>query len=140
MKQIWMSVLGGILFLTACGQTLPAAHTTSIPVADTVKATPSPIPINTITTTPTETLTTSITPLPTIPTFTPTFDVSKIVTVTPAPPATCPKENPKIVAEFATPNSYGSYEPYRAPEVLDYLNAGGTLASCRIPAWKKPQI
>lgn len=93
--------------------------------------TPSPTLTSTVTSLPTATPTASITSLPTIPTFTPTLDAtldaSTIVTVTPVPEAECPEEDPSVVAKFATPNSDGSYEPYRAPEVLDYLNAGGTL-------------
>jgi hypothetical protein len=53
------------------------------------------------------------------------------VTVTPAPKAECPKEDPSVVAKFATPNSDGSYEIYRASDILDYLNSGGTAAQLR---------
>jgi hypothetical protein len=76
---------------------------------------------------PSATPTASITPLPTIPTFTPTFDVSTIVTVTSASKAECPKEDPSVLAKFATPNSNGPHG-YIVPEVLDYLNSGGTAA------------
>ena len=81
----------------------------------------------TLTPTATRNPTSTITPLPTIPTFTPTFDVSTIVTVTPAEKAVCLKENPFITSKFATPNSDSFYETYTSAEVLDYLNSGGTV-------------
>ena len=130
MKQILIGLLSGLLILAACRQ-VPAGDTlagTVAPVSVTqdAKATPSPIPTNTITATPTETLTASITPLPTIPTFTLTFDALTIVTVTHAPEARCPEENPEIVADFS-----GSYI-YSFDEILAYLNSGGSLAQLAI--------
>ncbi|HEX9333563.1 MAG TPA: VCBS repeat-containing protein, partial [Anaerolineales bacterium] len=119
MKQILMSLLGGILFLAACGQTSPITQTLPVPFVDNATLTPSPTPTNT--SVPTATATATITPLPTIPSFTPTFDARTIVTVTPAPPASCPKEDPNIVANFSGPYLYG-YD-----DILVYLNAGGTL-------------
>ena len=128
LQQIKASLLGGILFLTACGQILSTTQTTPTPILEQATATSSPKPTDTITSVPTETPTASITPLPTIPTFTLTFGASMIVTVTPAPKAECPKQNPSVIANFATPNSDGSYESsYGAPKVSDYLNAGGIL-------------
>jgi hypothetical protein len=99
-------------------------------VSNPSTATPPLIPISTQTSVPSSTPTASITPLPTIPTVTPTFDVSTILTVTPAPKAECPKEDSSVIAKFATPNSNGS-RGYIAPEVLDYLNSGGTGAQLR---------
>lgn len=128
LKRILMSLLGGVLFLTACGQTSPAIQTVPVPAVDKAIATPSPIPTNTNTPVPTETSTATITPLPTIPTFTPTFDARTVITITPAPKAECPRENSKDVREFATPNSNGFYETVGAENVLTYLNSGGTLA------------
>jgi hypothetical protein len=127
LKQILMSLLGGVLFLTACGQTSSAIQTVAVPAVDRATSTSSPIPTNTSTPVPTETPTATITPLPTIPTFTPTFDAQTIVTVTPAQKAECPKEDPSVVAKFATPIIDGHYEIYGADEILDYLNSGGTL-------------
>jgi len=98
MKQTLVGLLGGILLLTACGQTSQPTQSTLISVIDT--ATPSPIPTTTSTLPATETPTASITPLPTIPSFTPTFDVSTIVTVTPAPKAECPAKKPDIKPDF----------------------------------------
>jgi hypothetical protein len=132
LKQILMSLFSGMLFLTACGQS-SSTQITPIPVVDKITATPSPIPTNTNTFVPTETLTSTITPLPTVPTFTPTFDTSTIVRVTSAPKADCPKEDPSVVAKFATPDSYGSYEIYSTSEILDYLNSGGTLDRLQDP-------
>jgi len=90
LKQILISLLGGILFLTACGQ----APTSNIPTAlisatesNTIpSSTSSPLPTKTPRERAVEPTTTPhpVTPLPTIPTFTPTFDVSTIIIVTPA--------------------------------------------------------
>src|SRR5215208_7162564 len=96
LKQFLMSLLGGILFLTACGQVSPTVlPTTAIPGTE-----PSTIPVATSSPLPSRTPRErtnepTITPtfLPTIPTFTQTFDASTIVTVTPAPRAACPNEN-----------------------------------------------
>lgn len=134
MKQTLITLLAGILILTACGQapvqTIPTAFLST--ETNTIQpVTSTPLPTRTPRERPYQVQPTSTqippTPLPTIPTFTPTFDARTIVTVTPAAKAKCPKEDPDVVAKFATPNSDGSYELYRAPEVLDYLNAGGTL-------------
>jgi hypothetical protein len=128
LKQILISLLGGILFLAAC---VPSVTSTPVVATQAATGTPSPIPTNTNTLIPTATPTASITPLPTIPTFTPTFDPRTMVTVTPAPKAEYPKEDPSIVAKFATPNSDGSYGIYRASDILDYLNSGGTVTQLR---------
>ena len=133
MKQILIGLLSGILFLTACVQT---EAVTPVTITQELTVTLSPVPISTNTFIPTATPTAStpalasgasVTPLPTIPTFTPTFDVSTIVTVTPASKAECPKENPAVVARFVTPNSNGYYDLFTADDVLTYLNAGGAL-------------
>ena len=89
MKQIIITLLTGTLFLTACGQSMPVTQTATIPVIEQT-STPTFLPTSTQTSIPSATPTASITPLPTIPTFTPTFDVSTIVTVTSAPKAECP--------------------------------------------------
>ena len=122
MKKLTTVFLTIIFLLSACGQSSP------VPVIENATSTPSPLAANT--SSPTHTPTASITLLPTIPTFTPTFDVSTIVTVTPAPKAECPKEDISVVAKFATPNSDGP-QGYIAPEVLDYLNSGGTASQLR---------
>ncbi len=125
MKQILMSLLGGILFLTACGQTSPAIQTAPVPI-DKATATPSPIPTNTNTSIPTETPTATITPLPTIPTFTPTFDARTIVTVTPAPKAECPKEDPNLIPDLNAFFHQGLWA-LKDQALLNFLNEGGTL-------------
>jgi hypothetical protein len=72
----------------------------------------------------------TITPLPTIPTFTPTFDVRTIVTATPAPKAKCPKEKKSLKATFKLPISGDpSTAPKAENEILDFLNAGGSIAA-----------
>ena len=128
LKQILMSLLGGVLLLSACGQTSSVTPTALASVVNEATVTPSPIPTKTNTFVPSATATATITPLPTIPTFTPTFDARTIVTVTPAPKAECPKENAKDVRELATPNSNGFYEIIGSEDVLTFLNSGGTLA------------
>jgi len=66
------------------------------------------------------------TPLPTIPTFTPTFDMRTIVTATPAPRAECPQEKPDIDPEFPECID-GRCDWIREADVLNYLNSGGML-------------
>jgi hypothetical protein len=63
LKQILVSLLGGILFLTARGQTSYVTPTTTIPIISSATATPSPNPTNISTSVPTETPTAPITPL-----------------------------------------------------------------------------
>jgi hypothetical protein len=123
MKRIGWSVLIGILLLTACGQA------TAVPVIPSVTLTPSIPPTSTQTSLPSDTPTASITPLPTLPTFTPTFDVSTILTVTPAPQAGCPKEDPSSSLSVKPNRDYPLFDPQ---EILDLLNEGisiNTLSS-----------
>jgi len=117
-----MGLLGGILILAACRQA-PAtvASFTSPPPSQTATiipstSTPSPTQIP-----PTET----ITPLPTIPTFTPTFDASTIVTVTPAPKAECPEIDSTIKVENYLPQKLEYPSPNTTEKILDFLNEGG---------------
>jgi len=127
MNKSLLQVLCIVIFLiNAC---TPSEINT--PTSTTQVATSTPSPTRTLL--PSATPTATITPLPTISTFTPTFDVSTIVTVTPAPKAECPKEDPSVVAKFATPVIDGHYEVYSSDEILDYLNSGGTLARLRDP-------
>lgn len=131
MDKKFIQVSIAVLFLiTACGQLpareTPAATSTFVTVVNT--ATLIRAPTYAASSIPTETPTASITPLPAIPTFTPTFDVARIVTVTPPPKVECPKENSGSVKQFATPNSNGFYDMASAQDVLTYLNSGGTLA------------
>lgn len=131
MKRITITLLIGIFFLTACRGTAPLSPTVPVTVSDIFTSTPSPTATATQTPLPFSIPTSSITPLPTIPTFTPTFDARTIVTVTPATKAECPKEDPSVIAKFATPNNDGSYEIYSPSDILDYLNTGGTPAQLR---------
>lgn len=77
------------ILVSAC---VPATQTAPVPIIEQTTGTPSPFPIPTWTAT--------VTPLPTIPTFTPTFDVSTIVTVTPAPKAECKNETHSEGAQY----------------------------------------
>lgn len=119
MKKLFSLIFAISLTLSACG----AASTPTAPPAQT--GTP------TITMAATQTPTSTITPLPTISTFTPTFDVSTIVTITPANEEKCQKEDTSVIAKFATSNDNGNYELYTSSEILDYLNAGGSLSHLR---------
>ena len=115
-------VLG--LTLSACSGT---SETQSALPAQT--PTPSLSPTGMIITTVTQTSippTSLITPLPTIPTFTPTFDVSTIVTVTPAEKAECPKENFNKSSNFPI-RTQTEYYIDNTNEILDFLNQGGNL-------------
>ena len=75
------------------------------------------------------------TSLPTIPTFTPTFDAQTIVTVTPASPAECPKENSRLIADFSIPDpdichaGGFCFVNDTAEEIQLFLNQGGTISS-----------
>jgi tetratricopeptide (TPR) repeat protein len=124
LKQILMSLLGGVLFLTACGQTSSAIQTVPVPAVDKATATSSPIPTNTSTPVPTETPTATITSLPAIPTFTPTFDASTIISVTQAPKAQCPKENPSLKPDFQL-DYYSNDADHKIPE---FLRKGGAIS------------
>jgi hypothetical protein len=75
--------------------------------------------------------TVSPTPLPDIPTFTPTFDVRTIITATPAPKAECPIVDPSLKADFYVPSVpdclatdmciFGGTDK----TILNFLNSGG---------------
>ncbi|MFZ5885489.1 MAG: hypothetical protein ACOYYI_17100, partial [Chloroflexota bacterium] len=123
---IIIGLLINILFLTACGQTTIVTPTALVHPVEQAPSTPSPTPTRTLV--PSATPTASITPLPTIPTFTPTFDVSTIVTVTPAPQAECPKENPKAKLDTSFFQEYPekSSDNQIQQAVLDFINSGGS--------------
>ena len=118
MKKLLSLFFAISLTLSACG----AASTPPTPPAQT--GTP------TITPTVTQMPTANITPLPTIPTITPTFDVSTIVTVTPAEKAECPKEDFAIAPIFLNQCKDAHCDDPNdllASPLLNYLNAGGTI-------------
>ncbi len=74
------------------------------------------------------------TPLPTIPTFTPTFDARSAVTATPAPKAICPEENPALVADFLIPtancmDTNTCMFTGTEQDILKFLNRGGPMKS-----------
>ena len=119
LEQILIGLSSGILILTACTS---AGTSTPVSVTQSVTITPSSIPTNT--SIPTTTPTASITPLPTIPTFTPTFDASTIVTVTPAPKAECPEEDPSLKPDFQL-EYYSNNADHKIPE---FLRKGGAIS------------
>lgn len=90
-------------------------------------ATPTISPTITYTSTP------NITALPTIPSFTPTFDVSTMVTITPVEKAECPIENPDLAPTFYVPKFPGCFDTDYCvfsgteKEILEFLNNGGTI-------------
>lgn len=116
MKRSVIGFLGIIVLLSACGQ--------STPISIIEDQTSTPLPFPTSTATPTA----SITPLPTIPTFTPTFDASTIVTVTPALAETCPQSNSDT--DLDSTAFYEHLEKFFDDQIfnfiLEYLNTGGS--------------
>lgn len=121
MKRITIGLLCGFFLISAC-----TSSKTSAPVVIESTTTLSSILTFTATSIPTETPTASVTPLPTIPTFTPTFDVSTIVTVTPAPEAECPASSPYPEKDFDLFKIWENGN-YQSPEetVLTLLNKYG---------------
>ena len=120
MKKLVIGIISFVWFVNACA---PATQSAPIPLIDDSTATPSPIPTATQTSLPTETQTESITPLPTIPTFTPTFDARTVVTVTPAPKAECPKEDNSLKLNFR----FDDYSVDADQEIAEFLNSGGAM-------------
>jgi hypothetical protein len=116
-----LGLLSGILLLSACGQVTPLPHPIN------VSESPSPPSTSTQTPLPSATPTASITPLPTIPTFTPTFDVSTIVTVTPAPKAECPVEIQNQSTTDIFPKNGEPYDEAYIDQILEFLNGGGAI-------------
>ena len=116
MKKIpsLLFVLG--LTLSACGtsptQSAPPVQTSTPTLSPTVTQTPIP---------PTST----VTPLPTIPTFTPPFDVSTIVTVTPAEKAECPTIDSTVNVRDHFPEILEYPSPNATDKILKFLNEGG---------------
>lgn len=106
--------------LTACA---PAVTVTPIFLTQESTATQSPTPTSTNTSIPSATPTASITPLPTIPTFTPTFDARTIVTATAVSKAECPKENSLLKLHF----KFDDYSIDSDQEIPKFLNSGGTM-------------
>jgi hypothetical protein len=130
------------LFVSACGlqpaptATLAPAATSSVVETTAVETrlTDMPAPTQIATLRPSSTPreprhepTSTITPLPTIPTFTPTFDARTIVTATPAPKAVCPKEDPNLIATFEIPQKEYSFISGIQYEIQKFLNQGGSL-------------
>jgi len=121
MNRKFLQILNITIFiLTACGQSTPATQASPIPIIDNATATPSPLPTDTQTSLPSAAPTASITPLPTIPTFTPTFDVSTILTVTTAPKAECPAIQSDANINLSNFNDY-------YPELVIALNQGASI-------------
>ncbi len=112
------------LLLTGCqfGPT-PTATATATPLPPTQTETPTP------SSTPTKTS------IPHIPAFTPTLDVTQVVTATPAAAAVCPEEDPHSNASFFVPIYPGCEDTNRCVfsgtqnEIRDYLNLGGRMKS-----------
>ncbi len=132
MKRITITLLIGIFFLTACAGTAPLPSTVTVSVSNSFTSTPSSTATATQTSLPSSTSTSStpalapgasVTPLPTIPTFTPTFDARTIFTVTPAPKAECPKEDKSIKLDFRPDEQSNDV----IPKILNYLNEGGSI-------------
>ncbi len=127
-KTFWQILITLTFLLVACGQSTPALQATPQPDQPTTTSSPPPTATPTRTALPSPTPTATITPLPTIPTFTPTFDASKIVTVTPAPKAECPQPDNPSQVDFAIYPSGQKYADHPTiATILDFLNSGGQM-------------
>jgi len=124
-KSIWR-ITGVLIFvISAC---TPSVTNPTSATNQSATTTSSPLPTATRTSFPAATPTASVTPLPTIPTFTPTFDASTIVTVTPAPKAECPKPSNPVQINFAIYPSGKKYVGHSTiDEILMFLNSGRQL-------------
>lgn len=110
-----------IAMLASCG---PVTSIPSSSMVEVATGTSSQVPLSA----PTKKPTSTITPLPTIPTFTPTFDVSILVTVTPSQPETCPQIDPSIEPNLGLPTKFDINNPFvpgLAENAIDFLNRGG---------------
>jgi len=135
MKNLLISLFLVVFFLSACRQATPISQssgTSQNTLTPILASEISTVPVKQFTPLPSKTPreprnepTASVTPLPTIPTFTPTFDVSTIVTVTPAPKAECPKINSQADLELNKVQGYVPDTSEIAPPILDFLNNGG---------------
>ena len=124
-SKLWQFIVALTLLLSACGQT-PIAYTpvTGSTFLPTVSPSETIQPSTTFTPTITQfPATRTITPLPTIPTFTPTFDARTIVTVTPASLAACAKEDSSVNLAIKFDDQAIDVNQ----EILDYLNSGGSV-------------
>jgi len=124
MKRITLLLSIGISLLSACGGTVPVSPT-SIPNNSTSTSLPTTTANQTWLHSSTPTA--SITPLPTIPTFTPTFDASTIVTATPAPKVECPTINPQVSLVLNKVQGFVPETSEIALPILDFLNKGGDV-------------
>jgi ABC-type transport system substrate-binding protein len=112
MKKLFSLFFAISLTLSACGTASTQSAQTGTPTA-----TPA------VTQTPTST----ITPLLTIPTFTPTFDISSIVTVTPAQEAVCPIVNGNVSKNSLFPENGEPYKKEYINSIIDTLNLGTSI-------------
>ncbi len=133
MKQIVMGLLGGILLLTACGQTVSVTPILASETNIVSKTAHAPVPSKTPREPRNEPTCTLVppTPLPTIPTFTPTFEASTIVTVTPAPKADCQKINSNFTDYQFNFELYPSGNKYvgnsNINSIMEFLNSGRNI-------------
>ncbi len=123
-KRLLQVLVGIILFITSC-----APSVTTAPVAIGSTITPTTAPTTTTTSTPTGTPTASVTPLPPIPTFTPTFDVSTIVTVTAVLKAECPEIDTSVKSKDYFPTKLTYPLSSQEGKILEFLNKGGSAPS-----------
>lgn len=140
MKKLFLVMLLLSIFASACG----SAGSTP---ASTAAATSTPT--RTQTSLPTATLTETIAPtatrtsLPPLPTFIPTLDISKMITVTPAKEAICPSVEPVKKPNFDfVLNSFTAGSRETEKNALEFLNTNGAksllkyLRSTRNAEWE----
>ena len=138
-KRLLLALTVFYLLASACTPSGTALPITLLAVS-TATQTLTPIPTLTATQLPTETpnaptifSTGTLTLLPTIPTFTPTFDARTIVTATPAPKAECPVINSNLEPDLGLPQKMNIHsfenEPFSGGgiggKILEFLNEGG---------------
>ena len=116
MRQLVPVLVISVLLLTACQSAAraTAVQPVSVPTLTATLA-PSGTPLPTGTPAPS-----TITPLPTIPSFTPTFDARTVVTATPALKAACPKIQKNAAINLSNFDDY-------YPEMLTALNQGASI-------------
>ena len=127
-KYLLISVVIGLV----AGACAPESTQTAIIPLKTEILTSTPTVISSPTVTPTI-ATPSFTANPTIPTITPTFDVSSIITVTPAPKQKCIRINPDLKFTYIVRDLGESTLDQETPKaILDFMNQGGSADAINI--------
>ncbi len=126
MKKYFLVILMISLLASAC---MPEATQTTIAPLQTEVPTLTQTVLSSLTFTPTV-ATSAFTAIPAIPTFTPTFDISTIVTATPVEKAMCPIAKPAENLNFdflnVAPGMDWDNRAHAEENTLNFLNSYGT--------------